>query len=79
MWLSIKQGADYLVRTYGPRALEKLQGRPPSSTNADGQRGYLLSDLDTWAKYDRSPPVRGKPVTESRKSKEPPVKRATMF
>ena len=70
MWLSITEGADYLVQKYGPGVARRLDHVPPADVGADGRRGYNTSDLDAFAlKAMRNPnrrgePVRGRPISE---------------
>jgi hypothetical protein len=69
VWLSLNQGAEYLVQKYGPRVARRVaQSPPPITVDADGRRGYESSELEAWAKeITRIAAGRGTPTSEATK------------
>ncbi len=68
MWLSVSEGAEYLIRKYGAAIAGRLDRVPPVVVvmEADGRRGYQSADLDAWAeKAARYPRGRGAPIPEA--------------
>ena len=66
MWLSLNQGAEYLVQKYGARIARRVASEPPPTIiNANGDRGYESSELEVWAKKgNRITAGRGAPTSE---------------
>lgn len=69
MFLSLSQGADYLVQKYGPRiARRAAQSPPPIAIDVNGRRGYESSELEAWARgITRIAAGRGAPASEATK------------
>ena len=74
MWLTLSQGAEYLVQKYGARIARRvIESPPPAAVDANGRRGYESSELEAWAKkVNHFPAGRGAPTSETTKA-EPVV------